>query len=241
MATAVPAAASHTSMVAPAANDTVTATSPRLGAGPLAATYIVRAGDWLASIAQRSCGSAGAWPAIYAANRATIGANSDLIYPGQRLRLTCRAPQPVQRSVASAPAAGWANPLPGAAVTSCYGWRQLAGRSGAMHRGTDLAKPTGSPIHAAHAGVVRSSGWRFGGYGISVVIDHGNGVYTHYAHMSRSLVSVGERVKAGQTIGRVGATGDVTGPHLHFEVWRGWFAQVAPTPFMRAHGIRVGC
>lgn len=86
-----------------------------------------------------------------------------------------------------------------------------------LHTGVDIAAPTGQAIIAAAAGQVVSAGWR-GGYGLAVVIDHGGGLATLYAHQSRLHVSSGEVVSAGQQIGEVGSTGQSTGPHLHFEV-----------------------
>lgn len=211
--------------------------APRGLSAAATATYVVRSGDTLSGIAGRSCGN---WEALYAANQRVIGRNPNLIYPGQRLTMKCQTrPERASRSNSSstpATTAAWVNPLPGAAVTSCFGPRWDT-----MHEGVDLADAAGTPIRAAAAGTVKAAGWRFGGYGISVVISHGNGIYTHYAHLSRATVRVGQRVRAGQTIGRVGSTGDSTGPHLHFEVWRGWFAQVDPAAFMRARGVRVGC
>ncbi|MFD0968599.1 M23 family metallopeptidase [Plantactinospora endophytica] len=130
----------------------------------------------------------------------------------------------------------WVNPMPGAAVTSCFGMRW-----GAMHAGIDLAMPAETPIRAAGAGTVVNAGWDFVGYGISVVVDHGNGWLTHYAHQSRTVVSVGQRVKPGQVIGYEGATGDATGPHLHFEVHNGLWNQVDPAPWMRSRGVDLGC
>ncbi|GIG89552.1 hypothetical protein Pen02_44880 [Plantactinospora endophytica] len=126
--------------------------------------------------------------------------------------------------------------MPGAAVTSCFGMRW-----GAMHAGIDLAMPAETPIRAAGAGTVVNAGWDFVGYGISVVVDHGNGWLTHYAHQSRTVVSVGQRVKPGQVIGYEGATGDATGPHLHFEVHNGLWNQVDPAPWMRSRGVDLGC
>ena len=89
-------------------------------------------------------------------------------------------------------------------------------RWGRMHEGIDIGSGSGSPIYAASSGVVTFAG-RMGGYGNLTLIDHG-GVVTAYAHQSRIGVAVGQRVTAGETIGAVGATGNVTGPHLHFEV-----------------------
>jgi murein DD-endopeptidase MepM/ murein hydrolase activator NlpD len=114
-------------------------------------------------------------------------------------------------------------------------------RWGVLHAGIDLAEPAGTPIHAAGAGTVVTAGWAYSGYGISVVIDHGNGVLTHYAHQSSTAVKVGQRVTAGQTIGYEGSTGDSTGPHLHFEVHLGLWNQVDPAPWMRARGVDLGC
>lgn len=88
------------------------------------------------------------------------------------------------------------------------------------HGGTDIGASYGSAIYAADSGKVVSSsdGWN-GGWGNYVMIDHGNGMQTLYAHMSSRAVSVGQTVKRGQTIGYVGSTGMSTGPHLHFEMY----------------------
>jgi murein DD-endopeptidase MepM/ murein hydrolase activator NlpD len=86
-----------------------------------------------------------------------------------------------------------------------------------FHSGVDLAAPTGSPILAANSGTVLRAEWN-GGYGNCIVIDHGGGVATLYAHASRILVRKGQQVTKGERIGLVGSTGTSTGPHLHFEV-----------------------
>lgn len=109
-------------------------------------------------------------------------------------------------------------PLIGASLTSRYGMRWHPVRGGyRAHSGIDLAAPAGSPIYAPAAGVVSAAGWD-GGYGISVMIEHGGGLQTRYGHMSRLAVAVGQTVSAGSVIGFVGTTGLSTGPHLHYEI-----------------------
>ena len=108
-------------------------------------------------------------------------------------------------------AAGFIWPCDGV-VTSGFGMRW-----GRMHEGIDIGCAYGAPNRAAAAGTVIYAGW-MSGYGNLVVIDHGNGLSTAYAHASSLAVSVGQSVSQGQTVSYVGATGHATGPHLHFEV-----------------------
>ena len=116
-------------------------------------------------------------------------------------------------------------------ISSGFGYRRDPfNGSGAMHSGLDFRGPYGSPIHAASAGRVVFSGWK-GGYGKVVEIDHGSGMITRYAHMSRRQARVGDRVEAGDEIGAIGSTGRSTGPHLHFEVRINGRA-VNPRPFL---------
>lgn len=104
-------------------------------------------------------------------------------------------------------------------------------RWGRMHRGLDIAVVTGTPVRAAASGRVSFSGEN-GGYGLLVIIDHGNGVETRYAHNSQLLVKVGDRVQRGQIIARSGNTGNSTGPHLHFEI-RQYGEAVDPQLYLR--------
>lgn len=97
-------------------------------------------------------------------------------------------------------------------VTSRFG-----ARWGSTHTGTDLGAPTGTAIKAAASGTVLFSGWK-GTLGKFIVVNHGNGIQTYYAHCSSLLVSAGDSVSAGQVIAKVGNTGRSTGPHLHFEI-----------------------
>ena len=87
-----------------------------------------------------------------------------------------------------------------------------------FHPGVDFPAAAGTAVLAARGGRVAFAGWNSGGYGRLIIIDHGNGVTTWYAHLSRLDASAGRQVAAGSLIGRVGATGHATGPHLHFEV-----------------------
>jgi murein DD-endopeptidase MepM/ murein hydrolase activator NlpD len=98
-------------------------------------------------------------------------------------------------------------------MTSGYGWRW-----GRMHAGIDIAADVGTPIMAAADGVIEYSDWNSGGYGNLVEVRHADGSLTRYAHLNRSLVQVGQKVKQGEQIAEMGSTGYSTGPHLHFEV-----------------------
>lgn len=107
-------------------------------------------------------------------------------------------------------------PLPGHTYISCH-FGEVDAFGNAGHRGTDIPAPEGTPILAAHSGTVLVSGWN-DSYGNQVLLDNGAGLSTRYAHMTKTAVTAGETVTAGQVIGYVGSTGDSTGNHLHFEV-----------------------
>jgi len=124
-------------------------------------------------------------------------------------------------------------PVPGI-MSSTYGsQRILNGEARAPHLAVDIAAPTGTPIHAPADGIISLTGEYYlnGGF---TILDHGHGVSTNYVHQSKRLVEVGDKIRRGQVIGEVGATGRATGPNLHWGM--NWFqinldpSLVAPTP-----------
>ena len=106
------------------------------------------------------------------------------------------------------PGTGW--------ISSNYGMRTLFGKR-RMHKGIDIAVPTGSPVFSAGTGVVTKAG-RNGGYGLMVEVTHSNGTITRYAHLSRMMCRKGDNVGPGEMLAESGNTGRSTGPHLHFEI-----------------------
>lgn len=102
-------------------------------------------------------------------------------------------------------------PIPTRHISQYFGWR---------HTGIDISDRSLPSVKAAQDGTVSFSGW-LGGYGRLVIVDHGEGLRTYYAHLSASQVSAGEKIGRGEPLGRVGSTGRSTGPHLHFEVRQG--------------------
>jgi murein DD-endopeptidase MepM/ murein hydrolase activator NlpD len=108
----------------------------------------------------------------------------------------------------------------------------------AMHTGIDFRGTYGEPAHATAAGTVTSAGWS-GGYGQMVEIDHGNGLATRYGHLSEIDVRVGQSIRSGQVVGRIGSTGRSTGPHLHYET-RVDGEAVDPQKFLKAGATLFG-
>ncbi|MEV5169667.1 LysM peptidoglycan-binding domain-containing M23 family metallopeptidase [Streptomyces flaveolus] len=246
--------------------DTVKQTTARQDAG--ARTYTVRSGDCLATIAQDQHVSGG-WQRLYDDNRQAVGADPGLIHPGLKLSIGGKAapataqPAPPEstepaaskatesaapqatRQAAPKPAAqpasaGYTLPVAGATVGTGY---HVAGSmwSSGYHTGVDFVVPTGTPLKAVAAGTVVSAGWG-GAYGNQVVIKLNDGYYAQYGHLSQLSVSAGQTVTAGQQIGLSGATGNVTGPHLHFEIRTtpDYGSDVDPVAYLRSHGVAVG-
>ncbi|MGP3770146.1 transglycosylase family protein [Streptomyces sp. SDT5-1] len=240
-----------------AAPDVRPQSTPQSRAGR-ARMYRVVGGDTLSGIAaERSV--KGGWRALYAANRSTIGADPDLITPGQRLAMPGKAQAPQQAAKkASKQAQKQAAPKPAAKksetakatahsavapVAASLGTPYRAAGSSwskGYHTGVDFAVPTGTSVKAVAAGHVVSAGWG-GAYGYEVVIRHADGKYSQYGHLSALTVKSGQRVVAGQRIARSGSTGNSTGPHLHFEVRTGpgFGSDVDPLAYLRARGVRI--
>ncbi|MER5276709.1 transglycosylase family protein [Streptomyces sp. NPDC002809] len=119
-------------------------------------------------------------------------------------------------------------------------YHQAGSWSSGYHTGVDFPVPTGTSVKAVAPGTVVSAGWG-GAYGYQIVIRHGDGKYSQYAHLSSLLVRSGQHVGGGQRIARSGSTGNVTGPHLHFEIRTGpdYGSDVDPLAYLRAGGVRV--
>ncbi|MDQ6781027.1 MAG: M23 family metallopeptidase [Candidatus Eremiobacteraeota bacterium] len=117
-------------------------------------------------------------------------------------------------------------------VSSGFGYRSYPDTE--FHLGLDIVNDYGAPVYATASGVVTEAGWD-GGYGYKIIIDHGNGLRSMYAHNSRLLVTTGSSVRKGQQIALVGSTGFATGPHVHYQVEL-WGKPMDPTPYLGGSG-----
>ncbi|MEU0008182.1 M23 family metallopeptidase [Streptomyces sp. NPDC006314] len=146
-------------------------------------------------------------------------------------------------SAAAPSAASWVDPVKKYTLSASFA--QAGGHWVAKHSGQDFAVPTGTEVIAAHGGTVVKAGPNGAGdgpaYGNAIVVKHGNGTYSQYAHLSRVDVKVGQIVKTGQHIALSGSTGNSTGPHLHFEIRTtpNYGSAVDPVAFLRAKGVTV--
>ncbi|MFI1411224.1 peptidoglycan DD-metalloendopeptidase family protein [Streptomyces sp. NPDC020707] len=222
-------------------------------------TYAVRSGDSLSKIADTQDVSGG-WKKLYADNRSSIGGDPSLIHPGLKLALGGKAPATQSSDSGSAkaekPAAakksttaskaadtstatGFSLPVSGASIGTSYKMSGSMWSSG-YHTGVDFVVPTGTALKSVGAGTVVSAGWG-GAYGNQVVIRLADGHYAQYAHLSSLSVSAGQTVTGGQQVGLSGATGNVTGPHLHFEIRTtpDYGSDVDPLAYLRAKGVSV--
>ncbi|CAM5697065.1 M23 family metallopeptidase OS=Streptomyces alboniger OX=132473 GN=CP975_19835 PE=4 SV=1 [Streptomyces alboniger] len=137
----------------------------------------------------------------------------------------------------------WIDPVRKYTLTASFD--QAGGMWQAKHSGQDFAVPTGTKVMAAHGGTVVKAGGNGAGdgpaYGNAIVIKHGSGTYSQYAHLSRIDVRVGQIVKTGQRIALSGNTGNTTGPHLHFEIrtTANYGSAIDPVKFLHAKGVHV--
>ncbi|MFE7960703.1 M23 family metallopeptidase [Streptomyces sp. NPDC057413] len=140
-------------------------------------------------------------------------------------------------------AASWVHPV--AHYTLSASFNQAGGMWAHRHSGQDFAVPSGTSVVAAHGGTVVKAGPNGAGdgpaYGNAIVIRHGNGTYSQYAHLSRIDVKVGQIVGTGQHIAKSGNTGNSSGPHLHFEIRKtpNYGSAIDPVAFLRAKGVSV--
>ncbi|WP_432169295.1 M23 family metallopeptidase [Streptomyces sp. 1222.5] len=150
------------------------------------------------------------------------------------------AARPAESATTTTAATGFTLPVAGATIGTAYHTAGSMWSSG-YHTGVDFVVPTGTPLKAVGAGTVVSAGWG-GAYGNQVVIKLLDGHYAQYGHLSQLSVSAGQAVTAGQQIGLSGATGNVTGPHLHFEIRTtpDYGSDIDPVAYLREHGVPVG-
>lgn len=132
-------------------------------------------------------------------------------------------------------AASYSLPVASYTITSTFGESGSMWSSG-YHTGLDFAAPTGTPIKAVHSGTVKSAGWS-GAYGYRTVLELDDGSELWFCHQSSMTVTVGQKVTTGELIGRVGATGNVTGPHLHLEVHTPDGTGIDPNTWLQSKGI----
>ncbi|CAL9493716.1 hypothetical protein SUDANB105_03272 [Streptomyces sp. enrichment culture] len=158
---------------------------------------------------------------------------------------TAKAAQAKQAKPAAAKkkAASWVAPVKGYTKTASFA--QNGARWQSTHSGQDFAVPVGTKVVAAHGGTVVKAGGNGAGdgpaYGNAVVIKHGNGSYSQYAHLSKVNVRIGQVVAAGQQIALSGNTGNSSGPHLHFEIRTtpNYGTAVDPIAFLRGQGLSL--
>lgn len=184
--------------------------------------------------AQQAAEAAAAYNAQQAAAQAAAAAAAKPQSSGGGYSAPAPAPAPAPAAQApSSSGSGWVKPA-GGTFTSCF-----CARWGTFHYGIDIANTYGTPIYAAASGVVKRAGTA-SGFGNAIYIQHPGGIVTVYGHMQSIYVSAGQSVYAGQKIAGIGAEGQSTGPHLHFEVTKGMYGtRIDPVPFLAQRGVYV--
>ncbi|WP_137992211.1 M23 family metallopeptidase [Streptomyces vilmorinianum] len=153
-------------------------------------------------------------------------------------RSTVESTQAAPAAPAQSVSSGWVAPV-GGGVSTPYRASGSMWSSG-YHTGVDFIASSGTSVKAVGAGTVHSAGWS-GAYGNEVVIQHADGTYSQYAHLSSLSVSAGQTVSGGQQIGLSGSTGNSSGPHLHFEIRTGpsYGSDIDPLAYLRQHGVGI--
>jgi murein DD-endopeptidase MepM/ murein hydrolase activator NlpD len=189
----------------------------------------VAPGDTLASIAAKTGASQAEILNASGITDTNLVIGQRLIIPGGAgapIATPKPAAKPVARSSGGGGGGGGYHPAPATYHGGTFAWPVPGGYISQYyhysHPAIDIAAPYGSRIVAAAGGTVIFAGWKSNGGGYQVWVSHGSGLYTGYYHMSAITVGIGEHVGRGEQVGRVGMSGDATGPHCHFEVWRGY-------------------
>lgn len=184
--------------------------------------YTVKRGDTVSSIAKTYGVSATEITKFNGLKERALTVGAQILVPGGK-RIVPVAIKPTTKPVITKPTTGPVTVPPPSAAVGTYIWptgaKIVTQYYGLRHTGMDIAGPQGLPNYAVRDGVVTKSQCGYnGGYGCYIIVDHGGGITTWYAHNSKLLVSVGDHVTQGQVIGLLGNTGRSTGPHIHFEV-----------------------
>lgn len=187
---------------------------------------VVKAGETLAKIAANGNIAAADIVAFNGLTDTTLVVGQTLMLPGAHgAPIPTPKPKPVARSGGGSFVSGASVSGPASYSGGTFAWPVRGGYISQYfhygHPALDIAAPYGTPVVSAAAGTVTFAGWRDNGGGYQVYVSHGSGLYTTYNHMSAITVGVGEHVGRDSQVGRIGATGAATGPHCHFEVWRG--------------------
>ncbi|MGW6645925.1 M23 family peptidase [Streptomyces sp. A244] len=208
----------------------------------------VALGAGVASAADTTAAS-GAASAVQAQAAAQAKAAKAEAVKAEKAAKAAAAKKAAEKKAAAAKAAAkkaapsWVDPVKKYKLSASFA--QNGGMWQSTHSGQDFAVPSGTQVVATHGGTVVKAGGNGAGdgpaYGNAVVIKHGNGTYSQYAHLSKVTVRVGQIVKTGQEIAKSGNTGNSSGPHLHFEIRTtpNYGSAVDPVKFLRAKGVTV--
>ncbi|MFD5718637.1 M23 family metallopeptidase [Streptomyces sp. NPDC127036] len=210
----------------------------------LSATVALGAG--VASAAEAGLSSSGTVTAAHAVQtQAAVQAKAAAVKKAAATNKAAAAKKAAvsAKKTAAKTAASWIDPVKKYTLSATF--NQAGGMWSHKHSGQDYAVPLGTDVMAAHGGTVVKAGGNGAGdgpaYGNAIVIKHGNGTYSQYAHLSRIDVKIGQVVKTGQHIAKSGNTGNSSGPHLHFEIRTtpNYGSAIDPVAFLHGKGVKV--